>query len=106
MFTFYKTIVEGDKWHAMFLNDREETYIKNDKGALQRLLSKTTYLVGFNNYQFDDKVLASILRDLDLKTTLPKIEKNRFKMSIQNPITLDAVQEVRGLELEEVELNL
>lgn len=106
MFTFYKVDAVGEGWHASFLNDGKITYMKNDKGALEFLLSNTKYLVGFNNYQMDDKILASIIRDLDLSTTLPNIKDNKFRMAIQNPITLDVAQELRNLSIEEVELNL
>lgn len=106
MFTFYKVSVSHGDWTALFIQDDKETLIKNDKGALERLLSKTNYLVGFNNYQFDDKILASILRGLDLDDSIKRIKSNRFRMSLQNPITLDAVQEIRNIEIEEVRANL
>ena len=108
MFTFYKiAVVDGD-WYALFIGqDDKETLIKNDKGALERLLSKTNYLVGFNNYQFDDKLLASILRDLDIEESYGKVKSNkRFRLAIQNPITIDVVQELRSLEIEEAQLNM
>lgn len=108
MFTFYKVAVDGNDWYALFIEqDDKETLIKNDKGALERLLSKTNYLVGFNNYQFDDKILASILRNLDIADSYEKIKGNkRFRLAIQNPITIDVVQELRELEIDEVRLNL
>src|SRR5690625_8038385 len=86
MFTFYKVEVIENNWYALFIDqDNKEALIKNDKGALERLLSKINYLVGFDNYQFDDKILASILRDLDIKDSYKKIKSNeRFRLAIQN----------------------
>src|SRR5690625_3181694 len=108
MFTFYKVEVIENNWYASFIDqDNKETFIKNDKGALERLLSKINYLVGFNNYQFDDKILASILRDLDIKDSYEKIKSNeRFRLAIQNPITIDVGQEIRRLEIEEAQANM
>src|SRR5690625_276771 len=108
MFTFYKVEVIENNWYALFIDqDNKEALIKNDKGALERLLSKINYLVGFNNYQFDDKILASILRDLDIKDSYKKIKSNeRFRLAIQNPITIDVGQEIRKLEIEEAQANM
>src|SRR5690625_4376545 len=108
MFTFYKVTVIGDDWKALFIDqDGKETLIKNDKGALERLLSKINYLVGFNNYQFDDKLLASILRDLDIKDSYKKIKNNKkFRLAIQNPITIDVSQELRSLDVTEAQANM
>jgi len=108
MFTFYRVGVIKNNWYALFIDqDNKETLIKNDKGALERLLSKINYLVGFNNYQFDDKILASILRDLDIKDSYEKIKNNkRFRLAIQNPITIDVGQEIRKLEIEEAQANM
>lgn len=108
MFNFYKVAVINGDWYALFIDqDGKETLIKNDKGALERLLFKINYLVGFNNYQFDDKLLASILRDLDISDSYKKIKSNkRFRLAIQNPITIDVSQEIKSLEIEEVRANL
>ena len=108
MFTFYKISVVDGSWYALFIDDKgKETFVKHDKGALERLLSNIKYLVGFNNYQIDDKLLASILRDLDINDSYEKISKNqRFRLSIQNPITIDVTQEVRSLEIEEAQANM
>ncbi len=108
MFNFYKVAVIDGDWYALFIDqDDKETLIKNDKGALERLLSKINYLVGFNNYQFDNKILASILRDLDIKDSYDKITNNkRFRLAIQNPITIDVSQELRNLDVTEAQANM
>lgn len=108
MFTFYKVAVLDGNWYALFIDqDGKDTLIKNDKGALQRLLLKINYLVGFKNYQFDDKLLASILKDLDIEESYEKIKNNkRFKLGIQNPITIDVSQELKDLEIDEARMNM
>lgn len=111
MFTFYKVTVDTDSWSAYFLKDDEVTTIENDKGALQRLLSKTNFLVGYDNYNYCDKLLASILRDIDPCETLQKlINKKRFTLNLQNPISIDLKQELgnknNDIELKEIQANL
>src|SRR5690625_3673446 len=107
MFTFYKVDVDSPyDWKAIFMKDDEMTTIKNDKGALERLLSQTNFLVGYDNYQFDDKLLASILKGIDPFETLMKIKgKKRITFNLQNPITIDLKQEL-STELDEIKLNL
>src|SRR5690625_1189088 len=108
MFTFYQVLVNGpDHWEIQFLHNDEETLIKNDKGAIKRLLSKINFLVGFNNYNYCDKLIASILKDIDPAKTLENIKSNkRVSFMLQNPITLDLKQELRNLDLEEIKYNL
>lgn len=108
MFTFYKIAVIDHDWCALFIDqDGKDTFIKNDKGALERLLSQINYLVGFNNYQFDDKLLASILKGLDIKESYEKVKNNKkFKLAMQNPITIDVVQEIKSLDIDESRLNM
>ena len=65
MFTFYDLEVFKHDWLGVFERDGDIIRIHNDRGALERLLSQTQILVGYNNYGYDDKVLASILRKLN-----------------------------------------
>lgn len=106
MFTFYKFDVVGPrKWVATFLQDDKVTEIKN-KGALERLLSKVNYLVGYNNYTICDKLLASALKGLDPYDTLKKIEtRKRVSFNLQNPISIDLKQEINA-DLDEIKYNL
>lgn len=107
MFIFYKVEVDPVEWSIHFLKDDEFFIINNDKGALERLLSKTSFLVGYNNYSYDDKLLASILRDVNPYHTLEKIKNNkRFTLSLQNPISIDLKQELSDLDLKEIQANL
>src|SRR5690625_3134656 len=107
MFTFYKMLADQNGWQSTLLKDNEVTEIRNDKRALQVLLSKTNYLVGYNNYNIDDKLLASVLSDIDPYESLKKIRSNkRFSLRLQNPISIDLKQELWNLELDEIKLNL
>lgn len=107
MFTFYRTYVDQSNWKIAFLQDGKVTKIKNDKGALERSLSNIKFLVGYDNYKFDDKLVASILRDIDPYETLQKITKNkRFRLNLQNPVSLDLKQELWNLDFKEAQANL
>jgi len=107
MFSFYQVTADETGWEIQLLQDDEETVIKNDKGAIERLLSKINFLVGYDNYSKSDKLLASILKGLDPFDTLEKINSNkRVSFMLQSPITLDLKQELRNLDLEEVKYNL
>lgn len=107
MFTFYKVTASGyNDWSAVFMKDDEITTII-DKGALERLLSQTNFLVGYNNYSMDDKLLASILKGMDPYESLQKIiSKKRFTLNLQNPISIDLKQELPDLDLKEIQANL
>lgn len=108
MFTFYQVLVNGPgNWQIDFLQDDEVITIENDKGAIKRLLSKINFLVGFDNYNYCDKLIASILKDIDPAKTLENIKSNkRVSFMLQNPITLDLKQELRNLDLTEAKYNL
>src|SRR5699024_7828080 len=106
MFTFYRFDVVGPgNWTATFLQDEEVIKIK-EKGALKRLLSNTKFLVGYNNYNMCDKLLASVLKGIDPYTTIEKLETNkRVTFNLQNPISIDLKQEL-NVELDEIKYNL
>lgn len=107
MFTFYEFIVDRPgNWKIHFLQDNEIKTVK-DKGALERLLSKINFLVGFDNYAYCDKLIASVLKGIDPYETLQKINTNkRVSFRLESPITIDLKQELRTLELDEAKLNL
>src|SRR5690625_402831 len=96
MFTFYQVTADEAGWEIQLLHNDKETIIKNDKGAIERLLSKINFLVGYDNYSNSDKLLASILKGLDPFDTLEKIKSNkRVSFMLQSPITLDLKQEYK-----------
>lgn len=112
MFTFYEFIVDRQNdWKIHFLKDGEIKTIKNDKGALERLLSNINFLVGFNNYMYDDKLIASVLKGIDPYEILQKINTNkRVSFRLDSPITIDLKQELGNkrnpILLDEIKLNL
>lgn len=108
MFSYYDIEVFKHDWLVVFIDDDDNiTKIHNDRGALQRHLSTINYLVGYNNYAYDDKIAASILKEINPYETSQKIITNKkFNLSLQNPITLDVMQELKGLSLKEAQANL
>ena len=107
MFTFYKMLADPSGWQATFLKNNEVTNIKNDKQLLKDYLSKVKFLVGYDNYNIDDRLLASLLNDVDPYDTLKKIKANkRVGYRMHNPITIDLKQELWSVELDEIKLNL
>lgn len=107
MFTFFDVEVYKYDWLAVFERDGSLTKIHNDSEALRSFLSTISILVGYNNYSYDDKIIASILRDIDPYETSQKIlNGKRFNLRLQNPITLDVMQELKGVSLKEAQANL
>ncbi len=107
MFTFYDLEVFKYDWFAVFESDGELTEIHNDMEALRRFLSNTQILIGYNNYNYDDRVAASILKNINPYETSQKIiSGKRFNLKLQNPLTLDVMQELKGLSLKEAQANL
>src|SRR5690625_1541507 len=107
MFTFYKMLANQHGWQATFLKDNEVTNIKNDKQSLKDYLSKIKFLVGYDNYNIDDRLLASLLNDVDPYDTLTKIKDGkRIGYRMNNPISIDLKQELWDVELNEIKLNL
>src|SRR5690625_3841565 len=107
MFTFYKMLADPSGWQATFLKNNEVTNIKNDKQLLKNYLSKVKFLVGYDNYNIDDRLLASLLNNVDPYDTFKKIKANkRVGYRMNNPITIDLKQELWSVELNEIKLNL
>lgn len=107
MFTFYKMLADPSGWQATFLKNDEVTKIKNDKQSLKDYLSKTKFLIGYDNYNIDDRLLASLLNNVDPYDTFKKIKDGkRIGYRMNNPITIDLKQELWDVELDEIKLNL
>ena len=108
MFTFYDVEVFKHDWLVVFEKDGQVTRIHNDSEGLQAFLSTINILVGYNNYAYDDKIIAAILRGISPYETSKKIiDGKRFNLRLQNPITLDVMQEIRlGLSLKEAQANM
>lgn len=111
MFVFYDVEVYKHDWLVVFEQDGKINKVHNDKGALERFLSsvqnRKQMLIGYNNYNYDDKILAAILKGMDPHNASQKIMNNeRFSLRLNNPITLDVMQELRGVSLKEAQANL
>src|SRR5699024_1303332 len=107
MFTFYKVLADPHGGQVTFLKDDETTTIKDDKRKLEEHLKHVNFLVCYDNYRYDDKLVSSILRGLDPYKTLEKItDDKRFSLVLQKPITLYLKQELWSVELDEVKYNL
>ncbi|WP_200416304.1 DNA polymerase domain-containing protein [Virgibacillus salexigens] len=108
MFTFYDLEIFKQDWLAVFIDDEGEiTEIHNDSEALRSFLSHVNYLVGYNNYNYDDRVTAGILKGMNPYEVSQKIMNNKpFKLRLQNPLSLDVMQELKGLSLKEAQANL
>ncbi|WP_232231258.1 DNA polymerase B [Virgibacillus sp. 6R] len=108
LFTYYDLEVFKHDWLAVFIDDEGTiTKMHNDRSALERFLSSVNYLVGYNNYNYDDKIIASILKGVDPYETSKKIiSGKRFNLKLQKPLSLDVMQELKGLSLKEVQANL
>lgn len=108
MFTFFDCEVFKEDWMVVFKQDGQVTRIHNDREALRSFLDTVRFLIGFNNYNYDDKIMAALLKDMDPYLVSQKIITNKpFKLRLQNPITLDVMQEMKaGVSLKETQANL
>lgn len=109
MFTIYDIEVFPHEWLVVFEQNGQITRVHNDRDALMRHLSGVQILVGYNNYNYDDKIIAAILKDLDPYETSQKIISGKpFSLRLNNPLTLDVMQEInkQGLSLKEAQANM
>ena len=96
MFIFYDFEVFKYDWLVVFKNGDKYTTIINDLEQLKSYMNraKSSILVGFNNYKYDDLILASLLLGkipYKVSQRILKKEKVTYKL---NMITLDAMQEL------------
>jgi len=97
-------------WIVVFKEGDSYRVIHNDKEDLKAYVEahKRDILVGFNNYHYDDIVLAGLLMDKDPYKISQEIvfEKKRVKYRL-NHITLDVMQELPlGVGLKSSQANL
>jgi len=109
MFTIYDIEVFPNDWMIVFLNTDtgEIERIHNNKERLKAALSSKQILVGYNNYRYNDLILAGLLTDVDPYELTKRIfEGQRISLRL-NLVTLDVMQEARqGLSLKEAQANL
>ena len=88
---FYKLRKYNDKWAVAFLNEnsKEITYIDNDLAKLRAFIksNKDCILVGGNNFEKDDIILASLLKYGNVISEITPKDINNYL-----PITLDITQ--------------
>lgn len=111
MFVFYDLEVFTHDWLVVFEQEGEITRIHNDSEAFKSFLSSVQnnkqILVGYNNYNYDDRVAAAILKSMDPYDVSQKIIQNkRFGLRLQNPMTLDVMQELQSVSLKEAQANM
>lgn len=108
MFTFYDFEVFRHDWLVVFEQDGQITRIHNDRDALERFLSSVRFLVGFNNYHYDDIILCALLKNMNpYHVSLQIMKGKKTKLFLNHPITLDVMQEMKmGVSLKEAEANL
>lgn len=108
MFTFYDTEVFKNDWLVVFEKNGQVTRIHNDRDALKRYLSSVQFLVGFNNYHYDDLILCGLLKNMnpyEISIQILNGKKPRFRLN--NPLTLDVMQEMKmGVSLKECQANM
>lgn len=109
MFTIYDIEVFPNDWMIVFMNVETGTIerIHNDKERLTAALSSKQILVGYNNYRYDDLILAGLLSDVNPYELSKRIfDGQRISLRL-NLVTLDVMQEVRqGLSLKEAQANM
>lgn len=109
MFTVYDMEVFPNDWMIVFMDTEtgQVERIHNDKERLTTALYSKKILVGYNNYRYDDLVLAGLLNGTNPYEISKRIfEGKRISLRL-NLITLDVMQEVRqGLSLKEAQANM
>ena len=107
MFTFYDFEVFKHDWLVVFERNGEITRIHNDRDALMRFLSNINFLVGFNNYNYDDYILAALIKNIDpYEVSKQLIHNKKPNFTLNKPITLDVMQELKmGVSLKETQAN-
>lgn len=109
MIITYDLEVLKNDWIAVFKINEDYTVIHNSKDELQEFINRHNkdILVGFNNYHYDDVVVAGILLDknpYEISTKLINGEKMKYKLNL---ITLDVMQELPlGVGLKSSQANL
>jgi len=110
----YDFEVFSNDWVVVFKNDHSQVIIHNDQYKLKKwILDNKPILVGFNNYNYDDKILNKLLSSYyclpkDIHKLSNLIIKNQEKIWAKLPIlTLDTRQELqKDISLKKLETFL
>lgn len=109
MFVFFKLEVFKNDWIVVFKKDNKYTTIINNLYELKSYLNgvSNSILVGFNNYKFDNIILAAIILDKIPYKVANRVRKNEKVYYRLNALSFDASQELRGgIDLHECQGNL
>ena len=106
MFTFYDIEVFRHDWMVVLLTENHTIRIHNDTDKLRNSLSTSSILVGYNNYAYDDIILAGLLTEKDPYELSQKLIRGEKVNATLGYLTLDAMQEINGLSLKEVQANM
>jgi hypothetical protein len=112
MFTFFDIEVYRYDWLIVLLTDDNQIIkVHNDVEALKKRLSTKNILVGYNNYNYDDLILSSILMGRNheqiYKLSQAIISGKRPRVKALPYLTLDVMQEVKlNLSLKEAQANM
>lgn len=106
---FYDFEVFKYDWLVVFKKNDDFIVIQNDIDKLKKFIKENekSIIIGFNNYNYDDIILAGLLRDknpYELSSMIIQGVKPRLRLNL---ITLDVMQELPpGVGLKSSEANL
>lgn len=109
---FYDVEVFKYDWLVVFNKNGELEVIVNDSSRLSYYMKKhyDSYFVGYNNYNYDDYIIASLLNssDSDLYSLSKQLVEKRIKPKINIEFkSLDLMQDIRGyISLKKIMGNL
>ncbi|ANB62177.1 DNA polymerase B [Anoxybacteroides amylolyticum] len=106
MFTFYDIEVFRYDWMVVLVNEGHVIRIHNDTDKLRNSLSTSSIFVGYNNYAYDDIILAGLLTGKDPYELSQKLIRGEKVNATLGYLTLDAMQEINGVSLKEVQANM
>lgn len=107
MFIFYDLEIFRHDWLAVLMDENGSVIrIHNDVDKLKNSLSTQQILVGYNNYNYDDIILAGLLAGKDVYELSQKIMNGDRINATLEYLTLDTMQELNGLSLKEIQANL
>ena len=106
MFIFFDIEVFRHDWMVVLMNEDHVIRIHNDVEKLRESLSTSSILVGYNNYAYDDIILAGLLTGKDPYELSQKLIRGEKVHATLEYFTLDTMQELNGLSLKEIQANL
>lgn len=106
MFIFFDIEVFRHDWMVVLLTEDHVIRIHNDVEKLRESLSTSSILVGYNNYAYDDIILAGLLTGKDPYELSQKLIRGEKVNATLGYLTLDAMQEINGVSLKEVQANM